>query len=871
MTQKSILRPWNPAASELTPTICIPISVADDARKFPAEPFSLRQIFQSFNPLKYCIFHRCLFSSSATIDNNYSMEAVGAGASILTFITVAFSVTKSIHEALSSIKDGPQILRFLVDEIFQLESILQRLSQLEGLAKKCKDDLTAFDSQLKTLDVSGSDGRRGRLWRKLRLCFSEKDLDQIRHVVRGHVQHLTVRLNLIQVQHGSFTATQSTQILSLLQQLKQDVAELQNSNSTTIGTEEHSPFTPARIMEVNDDEMDYSPDPSLDESINRLMRLLEKKPCVVESDDSEELLEDLAHLLECVQKDAEAADSEGACQNCSENVSKELKLMTSIILSAPSTMINGNGTKRLWKPIPKQFIISQERKRKTVEGEDGVITVTTAKRHRKYLSQIEQRGPDNNEPRRDFLAKLTYTSKSNKKMLILSVNQGQNFLNSFTSMLPCITICNIIPKNSLVFETARSGSVQDLLQLIEGGEANIHDHDTKGWSLLHHSVGNLPVLKFLIEQGLDVDEVAYRPYNNLQTTPSHIALDSDDSRGTYEALLHAGADMTLEVSGPVTVIQTLASHDSEMSRIRMEQTFHTSPFVYTDPSTTQDRDLIPWICAECYTLMDSESGQAFQQIQFLIKQGYNVNGNIWGQGCLHHLMSKEYLWLEYLVDYLKLLILVIEHGAPVYATDAYGYQASHYAYNATCEACYLFCPSAKGDLWDAALSYAGYDIVEIRRDYPRIARYTPSYTREDFEKLWHGRERECPYWDDQPWPSEERPRYLQPSTKGKLCNWCESCAGENYECLRCGVCLSSMDFFCDDHHHVHGISCPREQIAAWDRKYEDDDNEYWELVPLSESESESVISSSEGSEDGGALLKDRLEDEFSDASEKDVS
>lgn len=285
------------------------------------------------------------------------MEAVGAGASILTFITVAFSVTQSIHSALSAIKDGPQVIRLLADEISQLRSILHRLnevsfvsindidkSQLNGLAKKCKDDLSALNSRLESFDVATSDGRRGRLWRNLKLSFSEKDLDQIRHVVRGHVQHLTVRLNLIQVQQGFFTATQSTQILDLLQQLKQDISAQQTINTATVTIEEDSSSTSARVIELDDEQMDCSPDTSLDESIHRLMRLLERKPCVVESDDSEELLRDIEHLLECVRKDAEPVKSEGAYQNCQPDVSRELKLMGHIILSSTSMMINQTGT-----------------------------------------------------------------------------------------------------------------------------------------------------------------------------------------------------------------------------------------------------------------------------------------------------------------------------------------------------------------------------------------------------------------------------------------------------------------------------------------------------------------------------------------------
>ncbi|TXC07405.1 hypothetical protein FocTR4_00003344 [Fusarium oxysporum f. sp. cubense] len=733
------------------------------------------------------------------------MEAVGAGASILTFLTVAFSVTRSIHSALSAIKDGPEAIRFLTDEVAQLESVLQRLkqlsfvsvddidrSQLEGLAKKCKGDLAELDSQLKSLDVSTSDGRRGRLWRKLKLCFSEKDLDHIRHVVQGHLQHLTIWLHIIQAQQVSFTAAQSTEILNDLQQLKQEIAALQATSAAALVTEEKSPSTSARVMEVDDEEMDCLPDTPLDESINRLMRLLEKKPCVVESDDSEELLKDIEHLLECIRNDAEPVESEGTCQNCRQDVSKELALMANIILSSPSMMIN-----------------KTERKRKAFEIDDGVMTVTTARRRRKPSSEIE-REQRRNETRRDFLAKLTYTSKSTKKMLSLSVNQGQLLYNSFSSMLPCVTVCNILPKNSPVFDTARNGSVQDLVGLLEGGEANIHDHDTDGWSLLHHSVGNLQVLKFLIEQGLDIDEVAVLPGSDIQTrTPSHMALVYLDSRNHYEALLYAGADVTLQVKGgPFAVIELLAGSDSK-------------------------------------------PGQALQQIQLLIKQGYDVNSTFVGKGCLHHLMDKILVWIEFLQEYLQLLMLLVEHGADVYSVDEDGYQAWHYAYNVTCEACYLFSPSAKGDLWDAALSRFGYSIPETRKYYPRRARYTPNYTRKDFEMLWQGREHQCPYWDDRPWPASDQ-NERRPRMREKLCYYCETCAFDP-ECFICSVCLSSFDFFCDDDSHLQSSSCPKRQIAAWEKRC-GDDGAYWELVPFTDMESEYDTSSNEGSEEGGAML-----------------
>ncbi|KAF5716073.1 hypothetical protein FMUND_6524 [Fusarium mundagurra] len=805
------------------------------------------------------------------------MEAVGAGASILTFVTVAFSVTQSIHSALSAIKDGPQVIRLLTDETSQLKSILQRLnevsfvsiddidkSQLNNLAKKCKDDLSALNSRLKSLDVATSDGRKGRLWRKLKLSFSEKDLDQIRHAVRGHVQHLTVRLNLIQAQQGSFTATQSTQILDLLQQLKEDISALQTTNTASLIADEESPSTSARVTELDDEEMDCSSDTSLDESIDRLMRLLEKKPCVVESDDSEELLKDIEHLLECIRKDSESVKSGGACQNCQPDISKELKLMEHIILSSTSMMINQTEATKFWRPAGEMLLISPERKRKAFETDDGVITVTTAKRRRKPPSEGENEKAKN-KSRRDFLAKLTYTSKISKKMLSLTVNQGQLLFNRFSSMLPSIVVCNIKPQDSLVFDIARNGSIQDLLKLIEGGEANIHDHDAYGWSLLHHSVGNLPVLKFLIKQGLDVDEVADQPDYDGQITPSHISLGH--GREHYEALLHAGADITLSVNRWVGVLKVLADRNAEDSWIRLEQTIYTSPFAYDG-----SHDLIPWVCSDSHESLFSEPHQARRRIQFLIKQGYNINGTFEGKTSLHYLMIKDCLWIEYMPEYMDLLMFVLENGGDPYATDDDGYLASHYAYSVTCEADYLFCHSARGDHWDAAMTYFGYDILETRRHYPRRARYTYGYTRRDFEKLWRGREYDCPYWDDQPWPASgqtDTVEHLCPPMRGQLCEDCKGCV-IRLQCFHCGVCLSSFEFLCEDDNHQHDESCPRKQVAAWELQ-EEEEEVYWKLVPFSNNGSDFDVSSSEDSEDGGILLQDRLEEAFSDASAEEVS
>ncbi|KAF5567427.1 hypothetical protein FNAPI_670 [Fusarium napiforme] len=493
------------------------------------------------------------------------MEPVGATASILTFVTVAFSATKSIYGALSAIKDGPEILSSINNEVYQLQSILQRIlqvvsstarpadrSKLEQIVKKCRDDLLGFEAKLRQLDVSGADGRRGQLWRKFKICFEEKDLDRIRHVIGRHAQLLTLYLGTMQdqqtsliatqskeilahvqklqqssptatqsteilagiqqLQHTSPTATQLNEVLVSLQQLQQDMAVLQVSSASSFSTSSQTKIGSSgispRVVELDDENSPTSPHTVLNDTIARLMWLLEKKPCTIEFDDAQEIFDDLERLLQSVGDGMHSIKTGEEDEDKDADVSKEMKLFTSLIFSAQSLRVNQTGEPmNSFDATQPRVGILQQRKRKRMDTGDNVLTVTTTNRRKQPLPVAP------NSPGREvcgwaFLANLTVRSKTKKKMITVSVHRGQLLFERFTSMLPRVIVCQILPNDSDVFQVASQGSVQDLMRLIVQKKASLHDHDENGWSLLHHAVGNLPMLRFLIEEGLDVDEVA---------------------------------------------------------------------------------------------------------------------------------------------------------------------------------------------------------------------------------------------------------------------------------------------------------------------------------------------------------------------------
>ena len=140
-----------------------------------------------------------------------------------------------------------------------------------------------------------------------------------------------------------------------------------------------------------------------------------------------------------------------------------------------------------FKDTTPQLAIFQERKQKELHTNDTVITVATTKRREKLLF-VSEDAPTDELYGRGFYGTLTLKSKTKKKMITLSVQQGQLLYDRFTSLLPRVIVCNILPNNSPVFRVASHGSVQDLMRLIVENKASLDDHDEDGWSLLHANI-----------------------------------------------------------------------------------------------------------------------------------------------------------------------------------------------------------------------------------------------------------------------------------------------------------------------------------------------------------------------------------------------
>lgn len=159
--------------------------------------------------------------------------------------------------------------------------------------------------------------------------------------------------------------------------------------------------------------------------------------------------------------------------------------------------------------------------------------------------------------------------------------------------------------------------------------------------------------------------------------------------------------------------------------------------------------------AVCNNYSDGYKWQCFHQL--LIFGADIKDRDKSGRTCLH-LCILNLLRPGRLPEFEAIQYLV-RQGADPRAVDKHGRSVSDIAY-AMGGVWGIKC-SYQGDLWDAVLHSCGYDIAQFRSGYRRRATYTTPahervsclhYNRHDFESLWGERWKECPYWDDKPWP-----------------------------------------------------------------------------------------------------------------------
>ncbi|KAH7139703.1 hypothetical protein B0J13DRAFT_676911 [Dactylonectria estremocensis] len=733
------------------------------------------------------------------------MEILGAAATLITLVGAALASTQALHQVLSAIKNGSQAVRSLSNEVELLQHLLERVSQLpiqdasemSGMANQaclCAADVVKFKSRLEMLTHSGADSRSSRLWRRAKASINEKDLKQMQTVIGMHVSMLNLRLNLLQAKLTA-NMTQAPQIYRLLQQVGNDADMDEAPTSST------SLRTPPERKEVYKHTTQSTTLTTTDIKavFGKLVRSAGHKERAVDSEGGLHITQHLETLLgpaqrhECEAKEGKTNGDFIVTEGC---VLEELKLVANMLSFAPSVYVNKSEPPITLSTTVQSHIVEQHRKRKTIDLGEVNLTVSSTKRRVRCPQQrrrietsiiddettIDTPSGITQNTVREFSTALLFKMAKSRHAVEVSVYQSLLPSDSFVCAAPRVSVINIRPRNSPVFQLAAHGKTVELMALVSRGGASWRDHDTRGWSLLHYALPHPQLCQFLIQRGLDVDEMVLLDEASTadsSVTPLHISY-LRELHGTAEILLRGGGDPTIEVPLRHSVLHLASGRQTSSSDTILKHIFNIGAYygvATTRASGASNRQLGGWsaLLSACYVgdnyidASDSEPRSNIRKISFLLEKGCSVYDTADdGSNCLHVFFSSRpslavgYSWKE-------AIVYLIRHGADVCGRDHRGWSVTSLAYGeAFDDECAQESGSYFGDLWDAVLDCCNRDILEFRKDHPRQARYSEEYKRADFEKLWEGREERCPYWDDNPWPELDATTELNPMHEGRV-------------------------------------------------------------------------------------------------------
>jgi hypothetical protein len=138
-------------------------------------------------------------------------------------------------------------------------------------------------------------------------------------------------------------------------------------------------------------------------------------------------------------------------------------------------------------------VFDQDRKRKVFDVGDGIVTVATNKKRQKITATASQGhiGMKKNAVRSahhessQFVGRVMFRPRAANFLIKITVDRGNVLCDSYETVLPSISVCNIVPDESLVFQFASKGELESLKKLVADGKASLRDHDENGRSLLH--------------------------------------------------------------------------------------------------------------------------------------------------------------------------------------------------------------------------------------------------------------------------------------------------------------------------------------------------------------------------------------------------
>lgn len=277
------------------------------------------------------------------------MEALGGVASIIAVIDISIKSAAGVQALVSALKDGPQTIALLGRDVTSLFVVLSQLSrcklakaseptleQLKAYVDSCDEELATIQTLLIEVQ-SRSTGFTDRARAGIRVVRKGKDLDQAQQRVRDLTTQLNLYLALVQAETTETTGQGLEQILETLQKVHDRLDNIEPPAAQAKGPAalEDDVAGPRKTQQECEE---------LQESISRLSELVGHDGAVLSDEDAGQIIDDLQRLIQSAK---DHADSDNH-SSTSKETRKELRLVESMIIAAPSVSINHQSERLLY-------------------------------------------------------------------------------------------------------------------------------------------------------------------------------------------------------------------------------------------------------------------------------------------------------------------------------------------------------------------------------------------------------------------------------------------------------------------------------------------------------------------------------------------
>jgi hypothetical protein len=137
------------------------------------------------------------------------MEPLSTTASVIAIVTAALQCTKTIHEIICGIRNGPTYVQELSVKMSDLRGLLNQLKvvghritgdqfdELKATMQRCANDLAIFEGKILKLREVPGEKKRAKVKKRIKAMLKEDDFLSIGRKVTQYIEMIGVQLETV--------------------------------------------------------------------------------------------------------------------------------------------------------------------------------------------------------------------------------------------------------------------------------------------------------------------------------------------------------------------------------------------------------------------------------------------------------------------------------------------------------------------------------------------------------------------------------------------------------------------------------------------------------------------------------------------------